>query len=92
MEPEPKRKGIFVALEGGDEAYVLSVFDRLKNRMTEAGYEVLALKFPNLTQSSGYFVNQYLSGQYDKSREVGPYAASLFSALDRYDSMNQIEE
>jgi hypothetical protein len=90
MEQEQDRKGVFVALEGGDEAYVGGVFELLKERLQSNGHKVLAIKFPNLHKSSGYFVAEYLND--NQSNDVGPYAASLFSALDRYDSSRQINE
>lgn len=92
MEQKNTQGGVFLVLESADESYKDQVFEALKDKLTQEKYNVLALKFPCLNKSSGYFVAQYINGNYDQLRDVSPYAASLFFALDRYEMTSQIQK
>jgi dTMP kinase len=76
------KEGVFIAIEGIDGAGKGTQFELLTKRLDLAGHEVVQLDF----------VKQYLNGAYGSLDEVGPYTASLFYALDRYEAANQIRE
>ncbi len=42
--------------------------------------------FPQYEEPSSYFVREYLAGNYGTLDLMGPYEASLFYAIDRYDA------
>jgi dTMP kinase len=54
----------------------------------EAGIPYKIVAFPRYDKPSSYFIKQYLSLEhpYGSHDEIGPYCASLFYALDRYDA------
>ncbi|HEV7453956.1 MAG TPA: FAD-dependent thymidylate synthase [Candidatus Saccharimonadales bacterium] len=86
------RRGAFIVIEGTDGSGKGTQFQLLRDRLVTAGYKVEAFDFPQYDQPSSYFVTQYLNGKYGKADEVGPYTASLFYALDRYESAARIRK
>ena len=76
--------GTFIVIEGTDGSGKGTQFALLRDRLTEAGYDVAAFDFPQYDQPSSYFVREYLNGKYGTADEVGPYTGSLFYALDRF--------
>lgn len=78
------QRGLFLVIEGTDGSGKDTQFSLLVQKLREDGYEVEAFDFPRYEQESSYFVRQYLNGKYGSAEEVGPYTASLFYALDRY--------
>ncbi len=86
------KEGVFIAIEGIDGAGKGTQFELLNKRLGLAGYDVLLLDFPRYNEPSSYFVKQYLNGVYGSLEDVGPYTASLFYALDRYEAANQIRD
>jgi dTMP kinase len=78
------RAGIFIVLEGTDGSGKTTQFELLKQRLSQAGYDVATFKFPRYDEPSSYFVREYLAGTYGSADKVGPYTGSLFYALDRY--------
>lgn len=84
------RLGSFIVLEGTDGSGKGTQFRILSERLQSAGYDVALFDFPRYDDPSSYFVKKYLNGQYGSAESVGPYAGSLFYALDRYDIANEI--
>jgi dTMP kinase len=84
--------GIFIALEGTDGSGKGTQFTLLTDRLRTAGYTVTTVDIPRYDHPSSYFVKQYLNGAYGTVDEVGPYTASLFYALDRYEAAAEIRE
>lgn len=79
-----KKQGLFIVLEGTDGSGKTVQFEHLLKRLKKEGYKCQTVSFPQYGQPSAYFVEQYLTGKYGGWREVGPYRASIFYALDRY--------
>jgi dTMP kinase len=84
-----KKKGTFIVIEGTDGSGKTEQFKRLVARLRRAGAAtgrgVATVDFPQYDKPSSYFVREYLNGKYGGWRDVGPYRASLFYALDRFD-------
>lgn len=85
-------KGLFLVIEGTDGSGKGTQFNLLLDRLKKEGYDVASFDFPRYDQPSSYFVKEYLNGKYGSADEVGPYTASLFYALDRYESGPAIQE
>lgn len=85
-------RGIFIAIEGTDGSGKGTQFRVLAKRLAEAGYDVATFDFPQYDLPSSYFVREYLNGKYGTADEVGPYTASLFYALDRFEAAPQIRK
>jgi thymidylate kinase/thymidylate synthase ThyX len=87
-----EKEGLFIAIEGTDGSGKGTQFNLLIERLELAGYEVATFDFPRYDEPSSYFVKEYLNGKYGTIDEVGPYTASLFYALDRYEAAPQIRQ
>ena len=75
---------IFV-IDGTDGSGKQTQFERLKNRLTEEGVDYQTVSFPNYDSPSSSLVKMYLSGEFGKNaKDVSPYIASTFYAVDRY--------
>lgn len=84
--------GSFVVIEGTDGSGKGTQFKLLENRLKREGYEVETFDFPQYDKSSSHFVREYLNGNYGTTNEVGPFTASLFYALDRYEAAPKIKQ
>ncbi|MEO8637973.1 MAG: thymidylate kinase [Candidatus Taylorbacteria bacterium] len=83
------KKGKLIVIEGTDGSGKATQVALLLKRLKKEGKKVSALDFPRYEKPSSYFVGKYLRGEYGK---VGPYKASLFYALDRYDASFEIKK
>lgn len=86
------QQGKFFVIEGTDGSGKTVQFELLSKRLAAAGFEVAKFDFPQYGKPSAYFVEQYLSEKYGTEGEVGPYRASVFYGVDRFDIGRQIEE
>jgi dTMP kinase len=64
----------------------------LAKRLEKEGFDVLVQDFPRYDEPSSYFVQEYLNGRYGSAKEVGPYRASIFYAVDRYAASFEMKE
>lgn len=87
-----KQRDIFVTIAGSDASGKATQVSLLKDQLERAGKEVELLDFPRYNSGSSYFLKRYLAGEYGGLDELGPKAASLFFALDRYDAKADINE
>lgn len=71
-------------MEGTDGSGKTTQFRKLVSGLRHNGYKVTTFDFPQYNKPSSYFVKEYLNGRYGGWREVGPYKASIFYALDRF--------
>jgi dTMP kinase len=90
--PHRRQKPFFIVLEGTDGSGKTEQFKRLTAGLIAGGFKVATFDFPQYGSPSSYFVKEYLNGRYGGWKEVGPYKASLFYALDRFDVGRQIKE
>ncbi len=75
--------GKFIVIEGTDGSGKTVQFERLVLAFPE-GTKLGTLDFPQYNEPSSYFVQKYLTGKY--GGDIGPYAASVFFAADRFDA------
>lgn len=87
-----KYPGTFIVIDGTDGSGKGTQFELLKTRLEQDGHTVSVADFPRYDDPSSYFVSKYLRGEYGTSDEVGPYIASHFYALDRYDASFDIRK
>ena len=78
-------KGKFIVLEGTDGSGKTTQFNKLIARLEKEKHHIATFDFPQYTKPSSYFVKEYLNGRYGTIDQVGPYRASIFYALDRFD-------
>lgn len=83
---EIKSNGLFIVLEGTDGSGKGTQFALLADKLKKEGYNVETFDFPRYDEPSSHFVKQYLNGIYGGLNDVGPYTASLFYALDRFEA------
>lgn len=79
-------------IEGSDGTGKTTQLALLTKRLQAAGYDVVNFSFPRYSEPSSYFIKSYLAGHYGTAQNVGPYAAALFYALDRYEASSDIRE
>jgi thymidylate kinase/thymidylate synthase ThyX len=84
--------GVFIVVEGTDGSGKGTQFKLLADRLTADGHDVETFDFPQYEQPSSYFVREYLNGKYGSLDQVGPYTASLFYALDRFEASSSIRK
>jgi dTMP kinase len=77
--------GKFIVIEGPDSSGKSTQFKRLFFRVPET-MKMHTAHFPQYEEPSSHFVREYLAGQYGTVDAIGPYQASLFYALDRFDA------
>lgn len=85
-------RGVFIVVEGTDGSGKGTQFKKLADRLAEEGHDVATFDFPQYELPSSFFVREYLNGKYGSSEDVGPYTASLFYALDRFQAAPKIRE
>lgn len=92
MSSNPDKQGLFLVIEGSDGSGKGTQFKLLVDKLTKEGYDVATFDFPQYEHESSYFVREYLNGNFGTNQEVGPYTASLFFSLDRYQAAPAIRE
>jgi dTMP kinase len=84
------KTGKLIVIEGTDGSGKATQTELLANRLRQQGRLVEVVDFPQYDNFSAAFVAKYLQGEYGTADEVGPYRASIFFALDRYDKSFEI--
>lgn len=85
-------KPLHIVIEGTDGSGKATQAKLLLERFIAEGEKAELLDFPRYGTPSCHFVEKYLHGGFGSAEEVGPYAGSLFYALDRYDFAPIIKE
>ena len=80
-------KGKLIVVEGLDGSGKATQAKLLARHLTEQGFSVREITFPDYESDSSALIKMYLAGQFgDKPDDVNAYAASSFFAVDRYAS------
>jgi len=87
-----KSKGKFIVIEGIDGSGKTTQFNLLIKKLEQYKVKIKTFDFPQYEKPSSYFICEYLNGKYGSWKEVGPYKASIFYALDRFDVGMQIKK
>lgn len=86
---EEAAKGKFIVIDGTDGSGKATQTELLVNELKLSGYEVEMTDFPQYGTKSAGLIEEYLNGKYG---QVGPEAASIFYAIDRFDASFKIRE
>lgn len=77
--------GKLFVIEGTDGSGKQTQFRKLQERLSEENIEYRVVSFPNYDNASSSLVKMYLSGEFgENAKDVSPYIASTFYAVDRY--------
>ena len=79
-------KGKLIVFEGLDGSGKSTQTKMLAGYLEKGGFEVVKVDFPQHGEPSCGLVDEYLRGKYGTAEQVGPYIASIFYAVDRYDA------
>lgn len=88
----PNILGKLIVIDGTDGSGKATQTKLLVARLKLAGFSVETADFPQYGKKSAGLVEEYLNGKYGTAEEVGPYLASTFYALDRYDASFTIKK
>lgn len=83
-------QGKLIVIDGTDGSGKATQTRLLVERLNQEGFEVETIAFPQYGKKSCGLVEEYLEGKYGGAEEIGPYRASIFYAVDRYDASFQI--
>lgn len=83
-------KGKLIVIDGTDGSGKKTQTKLLIDRLQKEGHRAISISFPQYGKKSAGLVEEYLNGRYGKAKEVSPYVASLFYALDRFDLSAEI--
>lgn len=76
---------IIVVESNTDGAGKQTQTEEIYKYLKEKGAKVVKFSFPNYNSDSSYFVKKYLNGEFgDDAKNINPYIASTFFAVDRY--------
>lgn len=77
--------GKLIVIEGIDGSGKNTQSRLIKARLQKENHALFITSFPQYSETSSYFVREYLSGNYGKTAEsVSPKQASLCYAMDRF--------
>jgi dTMP kinase len=85
-------KGKLISIDGIDGSGKSVQTKLLVERLKVTGFKVETVDFPRYGKKSAGLVEKYLNGKYGSAEKVGPYRASLFYAIDRYDASFKIKK
>lgn len=81
--------GRFIVIDGTDGSGKATQTDLLVKELKLGGYKVEVTDFPQYGTKSAGIIEEYLNGKYG---QVGPKAASIFYAIDRFDAGYKIRQ
>ena len=76
---------MFIVIDGIDGSGKWTQVELVRKYLEALGKKVKVLDYPRYGHASAFMVSKYLNGEYGK--KVSPKLASIFYAIDRYDSM-----
>lgn len=83
-----KPRGKLIVLDGIDGSGKSTQLLLLENTLKAEGFAVEKIHFPRHGAPTAFLVDQYLKGAY---KDLNPYAASIFYAVDRFDASSVIK-
>ena len=78
---ENSNSGKFIIFEGIDGSGKSTQSKLFRKHLEGKGLDVVEISFPQYGKKSSGLIEEYLSGKYGSSKEVGPYRASIFFCL-----------
>ena len=82
---------MIIDIEGTDGCGKKTQTDLLFNYLTQKGYKVKKISFPNYESNSSALVKMYLNGEFGESaNDINGYQASVLYAVDRFATMSKI--
>lgn len=84
--------GKMIVIDGTDGSGKGTQTKILVDKLKTLGFSVEFFDFPQYGTKSAGAVEEYLNGKYGDANSVGPYRASIFYAVDRYDASFKIKE
>ncbi|MDO5555506.1 MAG: thymidylate kinase [Clostridia bacterium] len=77
--------GKLFVIDGTDASGKQTQLKKLQERLEQERIEYKLVSFPNYNSLSSALVKMYLSGEFgENAKEISPYIASTFFAVDRY--------
>lgn len=77
--------GKLFVIDGTDGSGKQTQFEKLKENLTKRNIKYMTVSFPNYDSPSSSLVKMYLSGEFgEDAKQISPYIASTFYAVDRY--------
>lgn len=77
--------GKLFVIDGTDGSGKQTQFEKLKENLDKKNIEYKIISFPNYDSPSSSLVKMYLSGEFGTDpKQISPYIASTFYAVDRY--------
>ncbi len=85
-------KWFFIVIDGTDWSGKGTQTKLLVDRLKSEWYNVEMADFPQYWKKSAWMVEEYLNWNLWTAEEVGPYRASVFYAIDRYEASKNIKQ
>ncbi len=77
--------GKLFVIDGTDASGKQTQFEKLQQRLKKENIDFKVVSFPNYDSPSSSLVKMYLSGEFgENAKDVSPYIASTFYAVDRF--------
>lgn len=83
------QRGRFIVIDGTDGSGKATQTNLLVEELKLSGFKVEMTDFPQYGTKSAGLIEEYLNGKYG---QVGPEAASIFYAIDRFDASFKIRQ
>jgi dTMP kinase len=84
--------GKFIVIDGPDGSGKGTQTKKLAERLRAEGKNIEHLSFPRYGKPEAFFIEQFLTGAYGSHADVGPYAASVLFAVERFHMANEIRK